>query len=80
MEMSGFARLEGSLPVIGDIGVIWPVLACKVAAALHIELDFVSHPQQTPEGKAMREWIVEQVKPIQRDLLLQTSRTYQRRG
>ena len=80
MEMSGFARLEGSLPVIGDIGVIWPVLACKVAAALHIELDFVSHPQQTPDGKAMREWIVEQVKPIQRDRLLQTSRTYQRRG
>jgi len=56
------------------------VLACKVAAALNIELDFVSHPQQTPEGKAMREWIVEQVKPIQRDRLLQTSRTYQRRG
>ncbi|MCX6050389.1 MAG: hypothetical protein NT075_35285 [Chloroflexi bacterium] len=77
MEMSGFSRLEGSLPVIGDIGVIWPVLACKVALGLGIELDFVSHPQQTPDGKAMREWIVEQVKPIQRDLMLQTSRTYQ---
>jgi hypothetical protein len=76
MEMSGFSRLEGSLPVIGDIGVIWPVLACKVAAALDIKLDFVSHPQQTPEGKAMREWIVEQVKPVQRDLMLKTSRTH----
>lgn len=76
MEMSGFARLEGSVPVVGDIGVIWPVLACKVAAALAIELDFVSHPQQTPAGKAMREWIVEQVKPIRHDELLRVSRTY----
>lgn len=76
MEMSGFARLEGSVPVVGDIGVIWPVLACKVAAALAIELDFVSHPQQTPAGKAMREWIVEHVKPIRHDELLRVSRTY----
>lgn len=78
MEMSGFSRLEGSLPVIGDIGVIWPVLACQVADALGIELDFVSHPQQTPEGKAMREWIVNEVQPIQRDLMLQTSRQFVR--
>ena len=78
MEMSGFARLEGSLPVIGDIGLIWPVLACKTAAALGVQLDFVSHPQQTPQGKVMREWIVENVKPIQRDLLLQTSQNYRR--
>lgn len=76
MEMSGFARLEGSLPVIGDIGVIWPVLACKVANALGITLDFISHPQQTEEGKAMRAWIVEQVKPIQREKLLQSSRAF----
>ncbi|MFN8493170.1 MAG: hypothetical protein U0350_36540 [Caldilineaceae bacterium] len=76
MEMSGFARLEGSLPVIGDIGVIWPVLACKVADALGITLDFVSHPQQTEEGKAMREWIVAEVKPIRRDAVLQTSRAF----
>jgi hypothetical protein len=76
MEMSGFARLEGSLPVVGDIGVIWPVLACLVAEELGIELDFVSHPQQTPEGKAMREWIVEQVQPINRELLFKTSRTF----
>lgn len=78
MEMSGFARLEGSLPVVGDIGVIWPVLASQVADGLGIQLDFISHPQQTPEGKAMREWIVEQVKPIQRAQMLQVSRTYQR--
>lgn len=80
MEMSGFARLEGSLPVVGDIGVIWPVLACQVAAGLGITLDFISHPQQTPEGKAMRDWIVEGVKPIQRAQMLQVSRTYQRQA
>jgi hypothetical protein len=80
MEMSGFSRLEGSLPIIGDIGVIWPVLACQVAQALGITLDFVSHPQQTPEGKAMREWIVSDVKPIKRDLIYQTSRTFERKA
>jgi len=78
MEMSGFARLEDSLPVIGDIGVIWPVLACKVAQELNVTLDFVSHPQQTPEGQAMREWIVENVRPAQRDLLLKASQAYRR--
>ena len=80
MEMSGFARLEGSLPVIGDIGIIWPVLACRVAQALGIELDFISHPQQTPEGKAMREWIVENVQPIDRVALLQATRKFKRRS
>jgi len=79
MEMSGFARLEGSLPVVGDIGVIWPVLACQVMMALGIELDFISHPQQTPEGKTMREWIVAQVKPIQREKMLETSRIFERK-
>jgi len=78
MEMSGFARLEGSLPVIGDIGIVWPVLACRVAQALGIELDFISHPQQTPEGQAMREWIVEQVKPIDRNALLRATQAFQR--
>ncbi len=78
MEMSGFARLENSLPLIGDIGTIWPVLACKVAQALDVKLDFISHPQQTPEGQAMREWIVENVRPVQRDILLKTSQAYRR--
>ena len=31
MEMSGFARLEGSLAVTGDIGVVWPVMARRLA-------------------------------------------------
>ena len=66
MEMSAFARHEGSLPVIGDIGKIWPVVAYEVACALGITLDFLSASQDTPEGQAMREWIVEHVKPLDR--------------
>ncbi len=80
MEMSGFSRLEGSLPVIGDIGVVWPILAAKTAEALGTKLDFISHPQQTPEGKAMREWIVENVKPVSRDRMLAASRGYRKKG
>ena len=30
MEMSGFARLKKSIPVIGDIGVIWPIIALRI--------------------------------------------------
>jgi len=78
MEMSGFARLEGSLPLVGDIGVIWPIMACKLAERLGIRLDFISHPQQTPEGQAMRAWIVDNVRPVQRERLLQISRGYRR--
>ena len=54
MEMSGFARLEGSLPITADIGIAWPVLAAKVAGKLGIELDFLSAPQETCEGQEMR--------------------------
>ncbi|MCC6955916.1 MAG: hypothetical protein IT316_03920 [Anaerolineales bacterium] len=78
MEMSGFARLENSLPLIGDIGVIWPVLAWKVAHALGIKLDFLSHPQQTPAGQAMRAWIVENVRPFDRQKMIQFSRDFRR--
>jgi hypothetical protein len=61
MEMSGFARLEKSNPVIGDIGAIWPLLARGVAEGLGKRLEFTSYPQATPDGQAMREWIVENV-------------------
>ena len=61
MEMSGFARLESSIPVVGDLGVLWPVIAHNVSGALGIELDFISYPQETEQGKEMREWIVEKV-------------------
>jgi hypothetical protein len=70
MEMSGFARLEGSLPIVGDIGAVWPVLALRVADGLGIELDFVSHPQQSPQGRAMREWIVRSIRPLTRSAAL----------
>lgn len=66
MEMSGFARLEGSLPVTADIGIAWPVLADKVARSLGIELDFLSAAQETPEGKEMRAWISDHVQPLDR--------------
>lgn len=67
MEMSAFARHEGSLPVIGDIGKVWPIMAYEMALALGIKLDFLSASQDTPEGQEMREWIVKNVKPLSRE-------------
>ena len=74
MEMSAFARHEGSLPVIGDIGKAWPVVAHDVARALNVELDFLSASQDTPEGREMREWIVGNVKPLNRKKMLDRAR------
>ena len=70
MEMSAFARHEGSLPVIGDIGKIWPVMAHDICCALGIKLDFLSASQDTPEGQAMRDWIVDNVKPLSREKMM----------
>lgn len=64
MEMSAFSRMETSIPVIGDIGVLWPILAAKACEQLDIDLDFISYPQQSDEGKAMREFIVEEIAPL----------------
>ena len=75
MEMSGFARHEGSLPLIGDLGVIWPLLAWKCAAALGLELEFLSYPQQTAPGQAMREAIVREVRPLSRAKMLENLRS-----
>ncbi len=75
MEMSAFARLEGSVPLVGDIGTIWPLIALKVSDALGLELDFMSYPQQSEPGQAMREWIVRNVKPVDRDRMIDTTRT-----
>jgi deoxyhypusine synthase len=69
MEMSGFARLENSIPVIGDIGVIWPIMALLIEQKLGIELDFISYPQQSPEGQEMRKWIVDNILPIDKNKL-----------
>lgn len=69
MEMSGFARLKKSIPVVGDIGVIWPVIALRIEEELNIQLDFISYPQQTEEGQKMRRWIVEHIDPVKKDKL-----------
>lgn len=76
MEMSAFARHEYSIPIVGDIGKIWPIIAYRVADELGIELDFISYPQESEEGKNMREWIVEHVKPIDRTELLKQAQRY----
>ena len=70
MEMSGFARLPNSLPLIGDIGQIWPVIGHRVCKRLGISLDFMCYPQETDAGNRMREWIVEEVDIIDRDRML----------
>ena len=74
MEMSGFARHEGSLPLIGDLGSIWPLLAWRCSTALGVELQFLSYPQQSEPGKAMRDEIVGNVKPLNRERMLQALR------
>ena len=70
MEMSGFARHEGSLAIIGDLGAVWPLLADRIAGRLGIELRFMSYPQQTEAGRAMREWIVREIRPLSRRKML----------
>ena len=75
MEMSAFARHESNLPVIGDIGKIWPIVACEVARKLGVELDFLRASQDTPEGQAMREWIVYHVKPLDRGKMIERVRS-----
>jgi len=61
MEMSGFARLEGSIPVTADIGVVWPVIASTLAERLGVSLDFLCAPQESEHGQNVREWITEEV-------------------
>jgi hypothetical protein len=80
MEMSAFARHEGSLPVIGDIGKIWPILAYEVSRELGVQLDFISASQDTPEGQAMREWIVDHVKPLNRDKMIERLKAVCKQG
>ncbi|MCF8146552.1 MAG: hypothetical protein K9N21_21805 [Deltaproteobacteria bacterium] len=74
MEMSGFARIPGSLPLVGDIGEIWPVMAIRVADALGIKLDLISYKQSLPAGRKFREWIVRQVMPVDRDRMFESVR------
>jgi len=73
MEMSGFARIPGSLPVIGDIGEIWPLMATMVADALEVRLDFMSYKQSLPAGVKIREDIVKKVRPLNRDKMFKAA-------
>ena len=66
MEMSGFARLEGSIPIIADIGVVWPCIAAGLEETLGVELDFISAPQESPEGRRMRNWIADEIRFVDR--------------
>lgn len=74
MEMSGFARIPGSLPIVGDIGEIWPILAARVSEALNIDLDLMSYTQSTPEGDDFRNWIVREVEPLDRNRMFEALR------
>ncbi len=70
MEMSGFARLEGSVPITGDIGAVWPILAHMVTRRLGLVPGFLSYPQESVQGKVMRNWIVEHIRPVDRNAIL----------
>jgi len=48
----------------------------KVAEKLGIQLEYISHPQDTPEGQAFRDWIVEEVKPFSKPKMIQHSKTW----
>ena len=74
MEMSGFARIPGALPIIGDIGVVWPLLATMVADSLDVSLDFMCYKQSISAGREVREWIVKKVKPIKKDLMIKSAK------
>ena len=76
MEMSAFARHEGSIPVVGDIGKVWPLIAHEVSKGLGIKLEFLSASQDTPEGASMREWIVENVKPLDREKMIERAKNF----
>jgi len=74
MEMSGFARIPGSLPIVGDIGEIWPLLATMVADTLDVKLDVMSYKQSLPAGEKVREWIVKHVQSVNRERMYAAAR------
>ena len=74
MEMSGFSRIPGSLPIVGDIGEIWPILATRVADALDLPLEFMSYKQSQPAGEKVREWIAKNVQSVKRERVFAAAR------
>ena len=79
MPIPRVARHEGSIPIIGDIGLVWPIMARRIAQRLTIELEFMSYPQQTSQGQAVREYIVEEVQPLNRTKMLDAVLTLEKR-
>ncbi|MBQ9903851.1 MAG: deoxyhypusine synthase family protein [Synergistaceae bacterium] len=77
MEMSAFARHEGSIPIVGDIGKVWPLIAHDAAENLGVKLEFLSASQDTPEGQSMRDWIVDNVKPLDRKKMIEASKNFE---
>jgi hypothetical protein len=74
MEMSGFARLETSIPVTADIGVAWPLIASGLEQRLGFRLDFLSAPQESEHGKLMRDWIASDVQFLNRGQMYREAR------
>lgn len=70
MEMSGFARLPGALPITGDLGAVWPVLAAKAARALGVKPAFMCYKQDTPLGAKIRDFIVDNLNPLDPSLVV----------
>jgi hypothetical protein len=66
MEMSGFARLEGSIPITPDIGSVWPLIASGLEKQLGVPLDFISGPQESEYGNQMRSWIADEIPYLDR--------------
>lgn len=71
MEMSGFARLPHSLPILGDLGVVWPVLASRVAKSLGVKPAFMCYKQGSALGESLRQYIVSQVRPVDPSAVVQ---------
>ncbi|MBU4567132.1 MAG: hypothetical protein KMY53_08430 [Desulfarculus sp.] len=71
MEMSGFARLPGALPLTGDLGVIWPLLASRAAKAMGVKTAFLCYKQGTPPGEAVRQYIVTKLSPLDHSQVVQ---------
>ncbi|MFH1034282.1 MAG: hypothetical protein V1806_07215 [Pseudomonadota bacterium] len=71
MEMSGFARLPRSQPLLGDLGVVWPVLASRVAKSLGVKPGFVCYKQGSALGDSLRQFIVSQVRPVDPSAVVQ---------
>ena len=51
--------------------VIWPIIAMHASQRLGIELDFLSYPQEPEQGKEMSEWIVQNVKRLHKENMLE---------